>query len=141
MKRLISFFFWSFLFLVVCLGLDQLLVRVEMPLPVLTEVRTFYVDLRNRMLQLGHRLPAKRGGVEKKASPQLKSAPAQPKAAVPAISPQQKASAPARPRPIPTANPSNPHYVSVDGQGELRFADRLEEVPAAYRKDAQRLEK
>lgn len=176
MKRLISFLFWSFLFLVVCLGLDQLMVRVEMPLPVLAEVQTFYVDFRTRLLKLGHRMPVKRGGVERKApasaparpkaasvqstappaapmqpkaapvqpkaaSAQPKAAPVQPKVPEPAPSSPEKKSAPAKPSPAPTAGESNPHYLYVDKQGELRFADRLEEVPAAYRKDAQRLEK
>jgi len=136
MKRLVSFLFWSFLFLVVCLGLDQLLVRVEMPLPVLAEVQTFYVDFRTRLVQLGRHLPAKPGGVKKKAP-----AAAQPKAAEPAPSPSEKKSASARPATVPAESASNPHYLYVDSQGELRFADRLEEVPAAYRKDAQRLEK
>ena len=145
MKRLISFLFWSFLFLVVCFGLDQLLVRVEMPLPVLSEVRTFYVDFRTRLLQLGHRLPAKLGGAERKAPVSApgrpKAGPLKPKAAAPAVSPMEKASAPAQPSPVPPAVTSNPRYFYVDKQGELHFVDRLEEVPAAYRKDAQRLEK
>lgn len=143
MKRLVSFLFWSFLFLVVCLGLDQLLVRVEMPLPVLAEVRTFYVDFRTRLLQLGHRLPARLADPGKKAP-----APARPKAVsekpksdAPALSSPEKKSAPVSPDPVPSAGASSPRYLYVDGQGELHFADRLEEVPAAYRKDAQRLEK
>jgi hypothetical protein len=145
MKRLVSFFFWSFLFLVVCLGLDQLLVRVEMPLPVLAEVRTFYADFRTRLLELGHRLPVKLGSTEGKAPASAparpKAAPVQPKAAEPALSSPEKTSTPARPAPVPTAGASNPRYLYVDRQGELRFADRLEEIPVAYRKDAQQLEK
>jgi hypothetical protein len=145
MKRLVSFLFWSFLFLVVCVGLDQLLVRVEMPLPVLCEVRTFYVDFRTRLLELGHRLPVKLGSTERKspaaAPARPKGTPVQPKATEPALSPPEKTATPARPAPVPPADASNPHYLYVDRQGELRFADRLEEIPLAYRKDAQQLEK
>jgi hypothetical protein len=145
MKRLVSFLFWSFLFLVVCVGLDQLLVRVEMPLPVLAEVRTFYVDFRTRLLQLGHRLPANLGGAERKAPASVpawpKAAPVQPKAAEPALSPPEKMSIPARPGSVPPAGASNPRYLYVDRQGELHFADRIEDVPVAFRKEAQRLEK
>ena len=143
MKRLSSFLFWSFLFLVVCLGLDQLLVRVEMPVPVLAEVRAFYVDFRSRLLRLGHRLPAKPVDPGKKAPAPArpKAVPEKPKTAEPAFPPLEKKSVPAKPGPVPSAGASNPRYLYVDGQGELRFADRLEEVPAAFRKEAQRLEK
>ena len=72
----------------------------------------------------------------------LKAAPVQPKAAEPLpLPPPEKKPAPASSSPAPAAGVSAPRYVYVDGQGELRFADRLEEIPAAYRKDAQRLEK
>jgi hypothetical protein len=143
MKRLISFLFWSFLFLVVCVGLDQLLVRVAMPVPVLAEVRTFYVDFRSRLLRLGHRLPARPADSGKKvpAPARPKAVPEKPKAAEPALAPPAKTSAPVRPAPVPSTGASSPRYLYVDGQGELHMVDRLEEVPAAYRKDAQRLEK
>lgn len=144
MKRLVSFLFWTFLFLAVCLGLDQLLVRVEMPLPVLSEVRSFYVDFRTRLLQLGHRLPAKGAPAGKKAAvpPAAKGAAgARPKA----MDVQPKGAEPP-PRSLPEKTPAPagagaPRYVYVDGQGELHFADSLEEVPASFRKGAQPLEK
>jgi hypothetical protein len=143
MKRLVSFLFWSFLFLVVCVGLDQLLVRVAMPVPVLAEVRTFYVDFRTRLLQLGHRLPVKRESTERKtpAPAPPKAGPVKAKAAAPKVSPSEKAPAPAQTSPVPPAVTSNPRYFYVDRQGELHFVDRIEEVPVAFRKDAQRLEK
>jgi len=143
MKRLASFLFWSFLFLAVCFGLDQLLVRVDMPQPVLAEVQTFYVDFRTRLLRVGHRLPVLAGEPGKKASPTppAKVAPAgKPAVATtspgPAVKPAPKEASPAS----STAS-GNFHYLYVDGQGELHFADSLAEVPAAYRKEAQRMEK
>jgi len=143
MKRLISFLFWSFLFLVVCVGLDQLLVRVEMPVPVLAEVRTFYVDFRSRLLQLGQRFPAKLEDHGKKtpAPARPKAVPEKPKVDAPALASPEKKSDPARPGPVPPAGASHPRYLYVDGQGELHMVDRLDEVPAAFRKDAQLLEK
>ncbi len=136
MKRLVSFLFWTLLFLLLCLGIDQLLVRVEMPLPVLAEARTFYVDFRSRLLQLGHPSPAQGTAAVKRAAPGKAKAVETP----PAASPAAKGSTP-RPQPAPAAEARSPRYLYADKGGELHFADSLEEVPAAYRKDAQRLEK
>lgn len=142
MKLLFSFLFWVFLFLVACVGLDQLLMRVAMPLPVLAEVRTFYVDFRTRLLHLAQRTSeATSPGGKKAAPPRLQqSAPVLPKAAEPSSAlPREKK------RPTATSSPSAdgeakaPHYLYVDGKGTLLFADRLEEIPPAYRKDAQPL--
>jgi len=123
MRRLAVFLFWAVVFLAIAAGLDQLLVRVEMPLPVLAEVRTFYVDFRGRLLSL------------QEAAPPARPAPVT-QARTPEAPPAKKKGGPAH-----SAAPPSPSYLYVDKGGELRFADRLEEVPAAYRKEAQRLER
>jgi hypothetical protein len=142
MKRLFSFLFWSFLFLVACVGLDQLLMRVAMPLPVLSEVRTFYVDFRPRLLRLAQRTPAATSPSAKKAAPPRlqQSVPVLPKAAEPpSVLPREKKSPAATSSPSAEGEVKAPHFLYVDGKGALLFADRLEEIPPAYRKDAQRL--
>jgi hypothetical protein len=143
MKRLFSFLFWSFLFLVVCLGLDQLLVRSEMQLPVLTEVRTFYVDFRTRLLHLAQRLPEDKSPSKRKSVPSRpqKSAPIPPKAAELPATPREGNNVPATTSLAPATEESLPRYLYVDDEGTLLFADRLEDVPPVYRKDAQRLER
>jgi len=70
-----------------------------------------------------------------------KAGPVKAKAAAPKVSPSEKAPAPAQTSPVPPTVTSNPRYFYVDRQGELHFVDRIEEVPVAFRKDAQRLEK
>jgi hypothetical protein len=144
MKRLFSFLFWSFLFLVACVGLDQLLMRVAMPLPVLAEVRTFYVDFRPRLLHLAQRTTAATSPSAKKAAPPRlqQSVPVlpMPKAAEPpSVLPRVKKSPAATSSPAAEGEAKAPHYLYVDGKGALLFADRLEEIPPAYRKDVQRL--
>jgi hypothetical protein len=143
MKRLFSFFFWSFLFLVVCLGLDQLLVRSEMQLPVLAEVRTFYVDFRTRLLHLAQRLPEDESPSKGKSalSRPKKGTAVLPKAAGSPASPREGNTASATTSLSPTAEERLPRYLYADDQGALLFADRLEDVPPAYRRNAQRLER
>jgi hypothetical protein len=142
MKLLFSFLFWAFLFLVACVGLDQLLMRVAMPLPVLAEVRTFYADFRTRLLHLAQRTPEATAPGGKKAAPARlqQSGPVLPKAAEPpSVLPREKKRPPATSSPSADGEAKAPHYLYVDGKGALLFADRLEEIPPAYRKDAQRL--
>lgn len=143
MKRLFSFLFWSFLFLVVCLGLDQLLVRSEMQLPVLAEVRTFYVDFRTRLLHLAQRLPEDKSPSKGKSvtSRPQKATPVPPKASKPTAAPGEGNTVPATTRISPASEEKHPRYLYVDDKGALLFADHLENVPPAYRKDAQRLER
>ncbi len=143
MKRLFSFLFWSFLFLVVCLGLDQLLVRSEMQLPVLAEVRTFYVDFRTRLLHLAQRPPGDESPSKGKSAPPRtqKGTPVPPITAEPPAAPREGNTVPATTRLSPASEEKHPRYLYVDDKGALLFADHLEDVPPAYRKEAQRLER
>jgi len=132
MRRLAVFLFWTIVFIALAVGTDQLLLRVEMPLPVLAEVRTFYVDFRGRLLQLREAPPKGRPASRPAAPPSPAAAPVRP----PQPPPATKKGAPAS-----SAETPSPRYLYVDRGGELRFADSLEEVPAAYREEAQRLER
>lgn len=144
MKRLLSFLSWCFLFLVVCFGFDQLLMRVEMPVPVLAEARTFYVDFRTRLVNLAQRVVEGRppaGG--KKTPPRSpKDEPVRSKVIelLPATSGEKETSS-ATTKPSSPITGGSPRYLYVDGKGALLFADRLEDIPAAYRKDAQSLDR
>lgn len=112
MKRIAAILLWSGLFLVILFGVDQFFLRVPASAPVLDEVRTFYLDFRGRLLKLAGR---------------------EPEATLESVIEGSAAPAAAR----PAGKGGAPRYLYVDGQGELQFADTLEEVPAAYRKEAQ----
>jgi hypothetical protein len=117
MKRLAGFLLWTVVFLVLLLAADQFLLRVPLKAPAYTTARNFYLDFRSGLL---HPKAAR------KAAP-----------AVSASRREKKRSAPAR---VASPEPT-PRYVWVDGQGELRFADSLAEIPAAFRKEAKPLKR
>lgn len=116
---------WSLVALLLLAAVDQFFVRVPQRQPLLGTARSFYLDLRGRLLQLGAPAPTP-----------LHPAPT----AKPAPPPE-----PAK-KPLPATPPQNPGehgksvgFVYADGEGVLRFTDTLEQVPARYRKDAQPL--
>ena len=112
MRRLAGFLLWSCLFAALLLATDQIFLRLPMPLPVLGEVRIFYLDFRQRLLQL----------------PQCSSRPVP----APKITTHLARKAGAKPAP-------SPRYVYADDQGNLQFAESLEEVPAHLRRDVRPL--
>lgn len=140
MKRLTSFLFWGLIFFLMVSGLDQLLIRVEMRKPMLVEIRTFYVDFRTRLLHLTEGLPASEIPVTK-GLPWTSSPKAPSMVRTPAVHPpvassgrQIKLETPPSPEAI---SGSAPRYLFTDDKGGLHFADRLEDIPAAYREAAQ----
>jgi hypothetical protein len=129
MHRLIKPIFWTFLFLVMMLVIDQVLVQVPPIHPAHAAVSNFYQDFRSRLTDLGFG--------EKKAAPKSIEA---------VISKQQKKTAPKKteqtkeqkteiPR-TPQAQKSQ-RYIYSDGKGELHFADSLDDVPDEFRGLAQ----
>ncbi len=116
MKRLGVFFLWSCLFLALLLALDQVFLRVPMKVPVLAEYQEFHLEFRRRLV-----------GVFQPSEP------AADKLQAPSAAPAKKAPAA---KPLPASSPPAPRYLYVDDKGELHFADSLEEIPKAYRKEA-----
>jgi hypothetical protein len=129
MHRLIKPIFWTFLFLVMMLVIDQVLVQVPPIHPAHAAVRNFYQDFRSRITDfaLG----------EKKATPKSIEA---------VIAKQQKETTPkkteqtkelqAEATPTPKTQKGQ-RYIYSDGKGELHFADSLDDVPDGYRGLAQ----
>ena len=118
MNKLLKFLLWSVVFLALLLAGDQLLLRVPMRQPALASIRSFYLDFRGRLLHVSGSAPAPT--IDQVIDREVRSAPAKP---APAASPAQVAG-------------DEPRYLYVDGEGGLQFADRLEEIPAKYRKSA-----
>ncbi len=129
MYRLIKPIFWTFLFLVMMLVIDQILVQVPPIHPAHAAVSNFYQDFRSRLTDLAFG--------EKKATPKSIEA---------VIAKQQKENAPQKteqtkePQAEATAAPQTQkgqRYIYSDGKGELHFADSLDDVPDEYRGLAQ----
>lgn len=114
MKRLAAALLWTSLFLVLLAGADQFFLRGSTTVPVLSEVRVFYLDFRQRLLSLaGRESDDTLDSVIRRNSERRPDR----------IGPEE----------------GSPHYLYVDSKGELQFADALEEIPLKYRKEAQPL--
>ena len=129
MHRLIKPIFWTFLFLVMMLVIDQILVQLPPVHPAHAAVSNFYQDFRSRLTDLAFG--------EKKATPKSIEA---------VIAKQQKETAPKKAEQTreqqaeSTAAPQTQkgqRYIYSDGKGELHFADSLDAVPDEYRELAQ----
>lgn len=125
MKRLFKTIFWSGFLILLLLGIDQYFVRVPSSQPTLTAVQAFYLDFRSRLLrQLPEEKPVSVEAVIEAAEKQV-------------ARPQPQALAQKKAAPVSAAE--EPKYLYVDAVGGLHFAASLEEIPPAFRKQAQRL--
>ena len=129
MRRLFKPIFWTFLFLIMMLGIDQFLVQVPPIHPAQAAVCNFYRDFRGRLIELTlgeKRAPAKT--IEAViARQQEKTAPTTAANAESRVSEGNDS-----PAPKPTQR-----YLYSDDQGNLQFVDSLEEIPEKYRPEAQ----
>ena len=145
MSRFLAFLLWTVVFLLLLVGLDQLLVRVPASHPAHVAVATFYRDLRSRLIDLaGENLLAQSPARPAKPVPPAPGpAPASAEKAIktPHPGPSQPSTTiatPAKPKPAsPRAEPS-PRYLYADDRSELHFADTLAEIPEPYRDKARR---
>lgn len=110
MKKILSFFFWLLIFAGVLGAADQALVRIKADLPGYREVRSFYLDFRERLLGLySGDGPVSIEEVIEKSEPQAPAA----------------------------SQPGG--FVYVDDRGVLHLVESLEDVPPAYRREAKKL--
>lgn len=134
MHRLIKPIFWSVLFLVTILAIDQLLVQIPPVHPAHTAVTNFYRDFRGRLIDL--------------AFNEKKTAPKSIEAVIGKQQQEQKSAAQRVEEPVQKQNPpttkpqtkKSQRYLYSDGKGELHFTDSLDEVPDEYRGQAQPME-
>lgn len=132
MHRLIKPIFWTFLFLLMLLVIDQFFVQVPPIHPAHQAVSNFYKDFRGRLIDLtfGEKQiepESVEAVIEKQQSAEAKTA--------------AKAAGATDKKPAGSARSAPPEqtqrYIYSDGKGELHFADSLEEVPDEYRGQAQ----
>lgn len=137
MHKLIKPIFWTFLFLVMMLVIDQFLLQVPPLHPAHAAVSNFYRDFRERLVDLAFG--------EKQDPPKSIEAviEKQQKAEAPPVGQGQKpAGTPAKTEaktPAKTEAKAGGRYLYSDGSGELHFADSLNDVPKEYRSQAQPL--
>ncbi len=129
MKRLIKSSLWIFLFLVMMLAIDQFLVQVPPVNLAHAAISNFYQDFRGRMIDLvfehGKTAP---DSIEAVIDKQGKNRTASPTTV--------KGKEPGQPAAKPPAKAGR-RYIYSDARGELQFADSLEDVPKAFRAQAQ----
>ena len=129
MHKLIKPIFWTSLFLLALLALDQFFVQVPPVHPAHEIVSSFYRDFRGRLidLALGEKKAPKsiEAVIEKQKAGKL---PAQSKVKEP-IAPKAESS--------PAADQGTQRYIYSDDKGELHFVDSLDDVPDQFRKQAQ----
>ena len=130
--------FWTFFFLALLFTLDQLALRLQPATPLLQELQSDYREFRSRLLGKTPRQPLTIEAVinadvtppVKKPQKVTPKKPLKVSTQTPKPQPKVQKSAPA-----PTAE----KYLYVDAEGELQFADSLEEIPTALRNGAQPL--
>jgi hypothetical protein len=140
-KKPHSFFkalFWIFCFLALLLTLDQLALRLRTSTPLLQELQSDYREFRSRLFGKTPQKPLTiEAVINADATPPVKNP-----QKVPPQKPLKNSTKAPRPQPRmqkKTADPAADKYLYVDADGELQFADGLEEIPAALRSGAQPL--
>jgi hypothetical protein len=132
MNRLIKSLFWVFIFLVTMLIIDQFLVQVPPVHPAHATVRNFYRDLRSRIIEMTFG--------EKKAAPHSieEVIEGNQKGAL-AEDPKNNKQIQQHPKTATDQTKGNnpQRYIYSDSNGELQFADSLEEIPEKFRSQAQ----
>jgi len=131
MRRLLKPLFWGLVFIVILVGVDQVLTRVPPVHPAHAALSHFYQDFRSRLFSVVVVLPRDTPQtVESVIEKERKSD-------------QQSASGQPAPKPVvakSAAEQAKPaRYVYADEQGVLQFADSLDQVPQQYRSVAEPL--
>lgn len=129
MHRLIKPVFWTFLFVIMMLVIDQFLVQVPPVHPAHAAVSNFYRDFRNRLIDLTFG--------EKQATPKSIEAVIEQQNKETTPKKTDKVKAQAGKAPSAPQTQKTQRYIYSDGKGELHFADSLEEVPDEHRGQAQ----
>lgn len=138
-QTLLKGLLWTACFLALLLALDQLVLRLQPTTPLLRDLQRNYREFRSRLWSPPERQPLTiEAVIDRDLGPQTT---AKPSATPPSKQPPKQTSKPAppaaaKPHKAPT---KSERYLYVDAEGELQFADRLEDIPPALREGAQAL--
>ena len=104
--------FWVIVFFCMLLAVDQFMLRVESKSGGLQAAQEFYLDFRQRLIGLGASGPesVEEVLVEKEPTAVVK------------------------------VEGDNPRYLYADENGQLQFADSMEDIPPEFRKGAERMD-
>ena len=106
--------FWVIVFFCILIGFDQFLLRVEFKTGGMQVAQEFYLDFRQRLISLGGT--------------------SGPKSVEEAITDKDSTVV------TPAQEEKSPRYLYADQNGQLQFADSMEDIPPQFRKDAQRMD-
>lgn len=144
-QTLLKGLLWTACFLALLLALDQLALRLQPTTPLLRDLQRDYREFRSRLWSPPERQPLTiEAVIDRDLAPQTT---AKPSATPPSKEPSKQTQPPkqtseptspaaAKPHKAPT---KSERYLYVDAEGELQFADRLEDIPPALREGAQAL--
>lgn len=127
MSKLIKPIFWTALFLVMMIAIDQFFVQVPPMHPAHEAVSKFYRDFRGRLIDLALG--------EKRSQPKSIEAVIEKQQEKEKQKPEEKKTD----KEVKTDPKKTQRYLYSDSEGVLHFVDSLEEVPDKYRGMAQPL--
>jgi hypothetical protein len=123
--KAIKWLFWFLLFLVLLLAVDQFFVQVPPIYPAHVAVSRFYQDFRTRLFTLLTSEEQPPGSVK---SPEQGNKPQ----SIEAVIDHQQSKSTDQP-----ARQKSRRYLYSDADGELQFADSIDDVPLKYRAQAE----
>ena len=132
MFNLLRYFLWLVVICALALSFDQLMISFPLTTPGLEATQKFYVDFRQRLVKLTSNQAAQVGKKTVKQTPeQPKDKPLSNDSIAKVISKTA----------VAKIKQEASRYLYVDDQGDLQFADHLEQIPKRYRNSAQALAK
>ena len=115
MNRTAKAIIWTILFVVLLLATDQFLLRVNFSQPQMQVARSFYLDFRQRLITLG--------GGQESVETVIESSQSE---TIPGLVLRRNEG-------------ETPRYLYLDQDGNIQFADSIEDIPRELRDQAERM--
>ena len=133
MFKIFRYVLWLVVVLTLMLSFDQLMISFPLTTPGLSQTQKFYVNFRQRVGNLVYRIAEKPQSALKKAD--KVASPTRQKSSPDTIAKVISKSA------VTNVKQEASRFLYVDAQGDLQFADSLEQIPKRFRESAQPLAK